>query len=223
MTYVSWATFHEGPTDGFYLEVLLPRVVEDILIRDGIRNSDVPSVPAVRLGLKGRRTEEVAAEICEAKAALSIVFIHADTGGRALEAGLANRSQAFCDRCGEICEWPIERCVSITPRHETEAWILADPEAILDAMGYKGDFRAIGLPEGAVQAERLIDPKATLSQALERISGRRRRRGAVEQVLSAVAQRQSLTALRRSASFQAFEVRLRLALASLGCIPPAGV
>ena len=220
MTYVPWATFHEGPSDGFYLEVLIPRVLEDILAADGTHNSDVPSVPAVKIGLETRAVDEVAAEICAAKDAISIVFIHADTGGRALEAGLAARSQAFCDRCGEMCDWPLERCVTITPRHETEAWILADPEAITGAMGYRGNARDVGLPAGAVQAERLVDPKATLSQALEEIAGRRRSAG-VEQVFAAIAQRQSIDALRRSRSFQAFEKRLRDALASLGCIPAA--
>ena len=220
---MSWAAFHEGPSDGFYLEVLLPRVLEDILARDGTHNSDVPLVPAIRLGLNGREIEEVAAEICGAQEAISIVFIHADTGGRALEAGIASRSKAFCDRCGEICEWPPERCVTITPRHETEAWILADPHAVTGALGYNGDFRRVGLPEGATQAERLVDPKATLSDALASMTGRRRKARAVDQVFAAIAQRQSLEALRRSRSFQTFETRLRTALANLGCIPTAAV
>ncbi len=217
MSYVSWATFHEGPSDAFYLEVLLPRVIEDILASDGIRNSDVPSVPAIKLGTNGRNVDVVASEICAAREAISIVFIHADTGGRALEAGIANRSRAFCEKCGEICAWPIERCVTITPRHETEAWLLADPDAVTAALGYRGDFRVVGLPAGAEQAERIVDPKARLADVLENITGRRRA-GSVEQIFAAVAQRQSLNALRRSRSFREFEGRLRVALASLGCI-----
>jgi hypothetical protein len=99
-----------------------------------------------------------------------------------------------------------------------EAWILADPRAVVAALGYNGDPQDIGLPADAKAAEKLVDPKATLSAALKQVSGRRRRSVKIEQLLSAIAQRQSFVALRASTSFQEFETRLRIGLADLGCI-----
>jgi hypothetical protein len=82
MTYVSWATFYEGPTDQAYFELLIPRVMEDIIMLHGIRHSTIPPAPAVRL--RRGQVDEVAREACAARAAFYLVFIHADTGGRAL-------------------------------------------------------------------------------------------------------------------------------------------
>ncbi len=121
MSYISWATFHEGGSDAAYLEVLLPRLMDDLLANRGIHNSDIPANPSVQLGLRGREIDEVAAEACEARDAFEIVFIHADTGGRALEEGIIDRANSYCSRMFQLCEWPPARCVQITPRHETEA------------------------------------------------------------------------------------------------------
>ena len=92
MTYVGWAALYEGSTDALYFEVMLPRLMEVIVAQDGIRQSDIPQAPSIILGKAGRSLDEVAAELCEAKEAFQLVFIHADTGGRGLEAGLAARS-----------------------------------------------------------------------------------------------------------------------------------
>lgn len=219
MTYVSWAAFHEGPSDALYLDVLLPRLMEDIVARDGTRHSDIPVAPAVKLGQQGREISLVAADACNAKEAFEILFIHADTGGRAIEEGLANRTENYCSEIHKLCAFPLARCITVTPRRETEAWILADPQAILSALGYRGDFRAIGLPASAHEAERLQDPKATLKAALEAVAGPRRREHRVEQIFPAIAQRQKLASLRRSNSFNALELKLRKSLANLGCIP----
>lgn len=218
MTYISWATFYEGNTDGLYFEVLLPRLMEAIIIEDGIGHSDIPAVPAIVLGNRGRMLDEVAAEICKARDAFQVVFVHADTGGRALEQGIDARSSAYCQRAFELCEWPRGRCITITPRHETEAWVLADPEAVMRALGYNGRAADIGLPSGAVEAERLADPKEALKAAMRCVSGKRRRTARVEQLFPAIAQRQSFEVLRASASFRGFETRLRDCLADLGCI-----
>lgn len=218
MTYVSWATFHEGPSDAFYLDVLLPRLMEDIVRREGIRHSDIPLAPAVKLGERNREVSSVAAEACEAKDAFEILFVHADTGGRALAEGLASRADAYCQEIYSLCSFPPSRCITVTPRHETEAWILADPQAVKDALGFTGDHRRIGLPDNAHEAERISDPKAALRGALETIAGRRRRGHRVEQIFPAIAQRQNFDALRRSTSFAAFEAKLKVSLSDLGCI-----
>ena len=218
MTYVSWAAFHEGHADALYIEVLLPRLMEAIVVAEGISHSDIPTAPAVALGRRGRALDTVAAEICEVKDAFEVVFIHADTGGRAQEEGLSARSSAYCERAFEFCAWPPARCVTVSPRRETEAWILADPAAVMGALGYRGDPVAIGLLVGAKAAERLSDPKITLGVAMRQVSGKRRRSVKVEQLFPAIAQRQSMEALRGSDSFKEFEASVRVCLADLGCI-----
>ena len=81
MTYVSWAALYEGPTDQAYFEMVIPRVMEDLIMRHGIRNSIIPPAPAVTL--QRADVDAAAREACAAKDAFYLVFVHADTGGRA--------------------------------------------------------------------------------------------------------------------------------------------
>jgi hypothetical protein len=171
----------------------------------------------VKLGAKGRSVDKVAEEACAFKQALDVIFIHADTGGRNIEQGLANRAEAYCAALAAQCAWPFECCITITPRHETEAWLIADGEAVTGALGYNGSPVEVGLPRDARAAERLNDPKHVLAAAIELVAGRRRSRS-IDILFPAVAQRQRLEVLRGSTSFIQFEARLRQSLRALGCI-----
>lgn len=217
MRYVSWAALYEGASDALYLDVLLPRIIRDLVAREGTDLVEVPDVPAVKLGTRGRSVDKVAEEACTFRDAYDVIFIHADTGGRGLERGLANRADAYCDALLTRCDWPFDRCITITPRHETEAWLLADGTAVTKALGYNGNPVDVGLPDDARAAERLADPKQVLAAAVEIIAGRRRKQS-VDNLFPAIAQRQQLELLRRSASFVQFEDRLRACLQSVGCI-----
>lgn len=215
MTYVSWATFYEGATDQAYFNLLIPRAMEEIIVRRGTRHSTIPPAPAIQF--QRASVEMVAKEACAAKDAFHLVFIHADTGGRALEAGLGQRSLSYCEAMQALCNFPPIRCITISPRHETEAWVLADPKAVTDALGYVGSPSSVGLPSNASQAEQLKNPKQTLASAVKQIRGRRRP-FTTNQVFPAIAQRQDLAYLRQSKSFASFENSLIAALSDLGCI-----
>jgi Domain of unknown function (DUF4276) len=214
MTYLSWAAMFEGSTDRTYFEVLIPRLMEAMTLAHGTRNSTIPLNPVVILP-RGA-SEKVAQVACDQREAFHLVFIHADTGGRNLEAGLARRSCAICNAMTSICDWPAERCIVVAPRKETEAWLLADPQAITSALGYTGLPDTIGLPAHAKAAEALADPKVTLNDAMKQVRGRRAVN--IQQIYPAIAQLQSWDALRRSDSFRKFESDLRVALAHIGCV-----
>jgi hypothetical protein len=217
MTYLCWAAMHEGATDQAYFGILIPLLMEDLVRTRGVRNVTVPLASAIDLGKSGRAVADVAEELCRERDAFHIAFIHADTGGRALEANMEHRSEAYRQAAFALCGFPLERCVIIAPRHETEAWMLADREAVGGALGYTGDLGALGLPADAREAERLIDPKATLNRAISEVRGRRSPPN-VHQIIPAIAQRQRLDRLRASLSFREFEDELARAMRGLGCI-----
>ena len=85
MTYLSWAVLYGGDTDAAYLDLLIPRLMEEIIMVRGVRHSDIPAAPALRL--RRAAVDKVAQEACQAQNAFCLVFIHADTGGRNLESG----------------------------------------------------------------------------------------------------------------------------------------
>jgi hypothetical protein len=211
MKYLSWAAFYEGATDALYMDVLLPRVIRDIVARKGVDIVEVPDVPVVRLGQNGRSVSDVAAEACAFREAVDVLFIHADTGGRAIAQTIELRANAYCRAVHDLCAWPADNCVTITPRHETEAWLLADGLAVTGALGYTGLPSTVGLPASANEAEGLVDPKQVLNTAIRNIVGRRRNQS-LENLFPAIAQRQNLNELRQSPTFMQFENRL------LGCL-----
>lgn len=213
MSYVSWAAFYEGPSDALYFDVLLPRIIRDVILREG-QWAEVPESPSVTLGMDGRSVKRLAEEACKFSEAFDVIFIHADTGGRGLEQGLANRASAYCGAMAAACNWPCDCCITLTPRHETEAWLIADGEAVMAALGYKGRPAELGLPIDPRAAERLSDPKQTLKLAIEQASGRRRSLNYTN-LFPAIAQRQNLDTLRKSESFLDFESRLRRGLLTL--------
>ncbi|RNJ49229.1 DUF4276 family protein [Methylocystis hirsuta] len=214
MTYISWAAMYEGSSDAAYFEVLLPRVMQEIVALHGERAVTVPNTAAATFS-RGP-VNDVARSICGAREAFHLVFIHSDTGGRNLEEQLTLRSCAYCAAIQRECDWPASRCVVIAPRHETEAWILADPGAVTDALGWRGSSDSIGLPTNGSAAEGLQDPKITLEQAVRQVRGRRS--GRPQQYFAAIAQRQELRELRGATSFRSFEAALYSALVDLGCV-----
>lgn len=212
--HLAYALFCEGSSDFAYFEVLIPRLLDDIIRDRGVRQVDSP--PPFDLRQSGRSVDAVAEEACRRKDTILLVFIHADTGGAGQARTLESRSDAYCQKMREICDFPPQRCVLIRPRHETEAWALADPAAVLDALGYTGPPERLGLPATASEAEGLADPKGQLRAALRRFRGRRRRDEAA--LLPTIAQFQSIDELRGARSFMDFETRLTTALQDVGAL-----
>ena len=214
MTYLAWAVMYEGESDAAYYNVLLPRLMEDLVLA-GTKLPTIPTAPAIRISRS--TVDQVAQEACDASSAFHLLFIHADTGGRGVANGIADRSSAYADAMAACCGWPKVQCIGIAPGHETEAWILADPLAVTATLGYSGAANTIGLPNGAVEAERLQDPKATLREAIQQVRGRRKPVD-LAQVFPAIAQRQRLDELRRAPSFRTFEANLKVALHLTHCL-----
>lgn len=216
MIYLSWAGVYEGPSDGAYYETLLPRLMGSILRSERKQDVTVPETPAMRFR-SGRERDAVAKEVCDNSEAFHLLFIHVDTGGRGLEESTALQSSDYSRAVQERCSWHQDRCLPIQPRHEMEAWALADPAAVLAAFGVTGEAARYGLPATALEAERLVDPKAALDNAERQIRGRRARQSRTDLLVS-IAQRQSMDTLRGARSFQTLEAHLRRGLASLGCL-----
>lgn len=220
MIYLAWAGFYEGGSDRSYYDVLLPRIMEEITLAEAIQQVTIATTPVVELGRNGRAVDQVAREVCSNQHQIHLLFIHADTGGRAVARSLPERSSAYCEEVQKRCAWNPARCVILTPRRETEAWVLADPGAVIAALNYTGTPNSIDLPANGAAAEALTDPKAVLAAATSAVLGRRRRQAGF-QLFTAIAQTQTLGALRECASFQTFENNLRRALTDLRCIAPA--
>jgi hypothetical protein len=212
--YLSWAAYYEGRTDSAYFNVLIPRLLENILVDEGIRPYDVGTAPSVEFGMNNRAFDSSASEICRRLSEFHILFVHADYGGRALEQTIAQRREALIKAAAFECDFDESVAVLLSPKHELESWAVADGLAVQAAFGVTALPKNL-LPASPQQAELLVDPKSLLRN-ISRYVGRRRDSGSG--MLVRIAQEQRFSELRKAASFRDFEESLKAALRHIGCL-----
>lgn len=220
MHYLGLALYAEGPTDYHFLCPLLRRLCEDICTRDASELVEVSDVLCldhpVAVRDAGRETRVFAAAEA-AKGAWRVLFVHADGGGDPVRAH-AQQTQPAIDLVRRGLG-NSGHGVAVVPVRETEAWAIADGNALRDVFGAILDDNTLQLPATAHQAESDIDPKATLHAAFfsTQPSGRRKRQG-VAPLLDALGERVSLARLRRLGAFREMEDELTHALQALSIV-----
>lgn len=210
--YLAWSAFYEGATDAQYFNVLIPRLLDDIIRECGKRPCDVGELPAVEFGVRNRSFENVAEEICARKNEFHIIFVHADLGGRGQAVNVAQRREQLIQKAQEKCGFDPQMAVMLSPEKELEAWALSDVAAVKAALGVK-DIPGNLMPATPEAAEKLPDPKANLDRIVQSVV---RKRSAARQILVRIAQEQSIEELRRADSFKTFEACLRDVLGQHG-------
>ena len=216
MNVLSWALYAEGETDRDYLGTLLPRIIEDVAFASE-RGSEamVPEQPAAIFGRRERAFDRAAQEICAAREAFVLLFVHGDTGGRGQQTTLDRRTAGLCRMAHDTCGLSPERCIVVAPRQATEAWCLADPNALRSALQLRPDHEFPELSMAPRGVEQMTDPKATAqSIILSLLRGRRRRPPRFPYTM--VAQQQRLDVLRALTAVEDLYQSVRRALVTIG-------
>ena len=217
MTYISWAIFAEGVTDVEYFSALIPKVLSTVVLECNGPVATIPDAPVDVFGRQSRAFALAALEICRAKDAFFLLFVHGDTGGAAQERTLAQRTCALCEAVDAECGFQKDRCILITPRRETETWCISDKDALRAALGVGQNFDLSAVPDRAADLERLEDPKKVANDLVSGIGGRGK--AAHRFPFSVIAQEQRIDRLDRLPSFTAFKAQVRNALETLGYLP----
>jgi hypothetical protein len=218
MQYLGLALYAEGRTDYYFLSPLLQRLCEDVCAGEALQPVEVSDVigldhpPSVN---NANREQRIVSAAGTARGAWKILFVHADGAGnpqrvraQQVEPALASLRSVFGnDGVG----------VAVVPIRETEAWVIADGDAIRHVFDTQRTDSELGLPSPSRAAESVADPKASLDSAfaVTEPSGRRRKQG-VSPYLSALGEQVSLTRLRELDAFLALEAELKAALRQLG-------
>ncbi len=217
MTYISWALYVEGSSDASYLGIIIPRLITHLLLDLRGPPATVPEVAVEVFGHRGGKLtlDEMAKAICRASSAFYILFVHGDTGGRALADQLHFRTCALCESVNKECDFRLDRCVVVSPNKEIESWTLADADAIRATFGLSRNVELRNVPVKPGQVEAIHDPKALTSTLLADFSaGRRRRSG--RWPYESIAQEQDIRKLLDVPSFFDFAEGLKHALRGLG-------
>lgn len=219
MHYLSLALYAEGPADYNFLRPLLQRLCE-ALCQEANQPVEFPeSVLALdhpQAMHNAPRDERIAAAAREARGAWRILFVHADADGDAGRAR-AERAQPGIDRLHQ--EFGGEGIgVAVIPVRETEAWAIADGDALRRASGSSASDQHMGLPPTrAIESE--SDPKAVLDQAWRiATASRKRQRSNPAGMLSYLGETISLDRLRSLSAFQTLERDVKAALHALHII-----
>jgi hypothetical protein len=219
MQYLGLALYAEGKRDYHLLGPLLLRLCEDVCLDahhvvdiGGVIGLDHPAEVDDR-----PRCERIARAATAAHPSWQVLFVHADADGDADSAieervmpGLALVRNAGLARA---------EGVPVVPVRMTDAWALADGDAIRSVLGTNLDDQRLGLPQRRA-LERVLDPKSALEATYLAVFGRRaRNRVGAEGLLSALGEQTSLESLRELPSFQRVERDLRTALQQLQILP----
>lgn len=197
------ALFAEGPTDHRFLDELLRRTVEHLLV-DGGHAVDLGPVQRLPVSAPDRpRAERIASGAEQVQGAFHVLFVHADGAGdpqRARVERVAPGVEAMQRRLGGEGR----RGVGVVPVRETEAWALADTDCLRRLLGTRRSASDLGLPESADELESLPDPRATFASVVRsaRPGRRGRRRPAPASFLDLVRQQARISQLERLTAFQ---------------------
>lgn len=165
MRYLASGLVAEGATDDRFLRPLLTRALEELCSREFDEQVDVSEVQVLR----GRGGPPAVAEIVrladEQRDSFLLLFVHRDQGanpGRVRSEWIEPLRAAWGDRA--------QRLVMAVPVRETEAWMLADGDALRAVMRVRWPNNQLGVPAAPRRVEELSDPKQVLDRLGERIS-----------------------------------------------------
>lgn len=220
MHYLSTALYCEGSTDAHFLRPVLQRACAALCDQEAnapVETSDVLVLDDAPADRSLPRDQRVLRAATAADGAWLILFVHADADGDA--------TRARADRVGPALDLLEARYgavrrsgVAVVPVRSTEAWMLADGNALRAAFGTQKSDDALGLPPlHAHGLERCTDPKGALQMAFERSRGHTRgRTRSVSPYLGLLGEQVSLPRLRALPAYASMEADLRVALGRLG-------
>lgn len=177
MRYLGLALYAEGPTDYYFLKPLLRRICEELCAHRSQEKVEIGDVLGLDDSVDRRnenREERITAAARHARGAWHILFIHADGAGQSdrvreeqIAPAMRRLENEFDAKHGSV---------AVIPIRETEAWLLADGNALRQAFGTSLSNNDLGIPATPRDVERIADPKQTLDAACTSATQRRRSR-----------------------------------------------
>lgn len=213
MRYISLALFAEGQSDQEFLQRIIYRAVHEVA--SGLDGQAFEVQEAFVKGAAYQRGDTRQRRICTAferlmaSGAITLLFIHADADGDELIARnerILPASELLAKSLGDDLAYGI---VGIVLVRMTEAWALADRDALAAEMGTSDPLEEFlgGAGPGAV--ERLPDPKQVLARVLQTGQRSNRQRSGDRPIPASLGDRISLACLRQVPAFRVFERELQ--------------
>lgn len=176
MKSVAIALYTEGSTDQYFLPEVIRRTAKRIFIQSGQQHINVQPVEPISFDKSGMKQDKCILQAACYAANHNILIVHADADHHTADKALRERFEPghllIKQAKEDIC-----RCViPIIPVQMTEAWMLADSEALITALGTSKSAHELGLPPKPKLVENDSDPKQTLKMIVSKANTHRLRR-----------------------------------------------
>lgn len=211
----------EGPTDERFLPIIVQRTAQALLLREGRTVTDVLQPFVLKPPHPPQGRAETILAIARQCTGYHALILHADADHDTPDRALRERIWPGRDLIisahakGEpVCDLPIP----LVPVHMTEAWMLADGEALRMVLGTDLPSDLLGVPKRADELERDANPKQTLAGAItQALAARPQRRRRLDRadLDEPLARQIHLEHLSRLPSYRQFVADLRQALQHL--------
>jgi hypothetical protein len=171
MLQVMLALYAEGSTDGKFLPQIIQRTTKVILSQHDRYDIEVPLPDCIwEKPAKVAKRVECILHIARKTAGYHALIIHSDGDDRGHEQTVVELFQPGKNHVlsASMHESVCVDLVPLIPVRMTEAWMLADPDALCTVLGKKGDARTLGVPIKAKLVEKEFNPKTTLDHVIKR-------------------------------------------------------
>lgn len=157
----------EGPTDNRFLPVIIQRTTEQILLQyDRFEVIVLEPIIMKKYQNIAHRNEgilQAARDACGFHA----LIVHADADGPTQDEAFRNRFEPGNTLVQACTENVCENLIPLIPVRMVEAWMLADRDQFLKALGIKMSQQELGLYSKAKQVESYHDPKAVIAKVIQ--------------------------------------------------------
>jgi hypothetical protein len=220
MESIAVALYAEGSTDQLFLPDLIRRTVKQSLSQSGQPYIDVKPVDPIGFSKTGMKQDECILQAARYAADYNILIVHADADHRTADRALKERFHPGYILVQQTKEGVCRCILPIVPVQMTEAWMLADPEALRAALGTSKKAQDPGLPAKAKLVETDSDPKQTLKMLISRANTHRPRHRHIElhSLYAILGRTIDLSRLRNVPAYQRFGHDLVDAFKAIGLI-----
>ncbi|GAB4188384.1 MAG: hypothetical protein OHK0022_00240 [Roseiflexaceae bacterium] len=218
--------FAEGVTDIRFLPSIIYRTSIAILSTHRRTDVDVDIPNIVIPESKKVRLADQIFSVARQSHMYDILAIHLDADYPTRDRALQERFQPGLDLIlqGKKSGQFFPKILPIIPVHSIEAWMLADPEALLTALGTDLSPGDLGLPSSVHQIERNSNPKQIFNDAIRRSQShrtkRKRHNNNIEYIHNYLSENIKIERLLQLSSFQNYYEDLTNILQELHLINP---
>ncbi len=158
----------EGPSDEWFLPVLLQRATHQLCLEHFPGGVDVGDVRV--LAVDHQRPDDIARAVARESGAYDVLLYHHDGFPQRTAAAKVDEVRRAIVEAGST-----ELFVPVVPVVETEAWVLADPDALARVLSVPVARVRELLPRQPKQVEQQADPKELLRLVMRSLVRRHRR------------------------------------------------